>query len=253
MKKNKNSLKSISVLLMIMICHFSTTSYACTIVSGIDCNGQVWNANNEDGPFDVSSFINVFPKSGDTKYGYYTLCYISPMFGNGGKIQGGMNEAGLTFDFAAIEAVNKSELEGKKPFPQGDDAILSYILANLSSTKEVIDFFETYWFENGLLSAQMHVADKNGVFATISPSDIEVVEKGQPLVTTNFDTCGKEDSSSCWRYPIAQSLLAESGANLSTMMALTKQTAQKTGGTMYQTSKIFLQVIFGFPPSMIHT
>ena len=32
---------------------------------------------------------------------------------------------------------------------------------------------------------------------------------------------------------IAQSLLAESGANLSTMMTLTKQTAQKTGGTMY--------------------
>lgn len=206
---------------------------ACTIISGVDCNGHVWNANNEDGPFNVANFLNVFPQQENTKYGYYTLCYISPMFATGGKIQGGMNEMGLTFDFAAINPVNKSELQNKIPFPAGDEAILTHILGNMSTTKEVVDFFKTYWFENGFLSAQMHVADRNGVFAVISPSGIEIVDNGKPLVTTNFDICGKENQSSCWRYPIASSLLEERGANLSTMMSICKNTAQKTGGTMY--------------------
>jgi hypothetical protein len=37
--------------------------YSCTIVSAIARNGNVWNLNNEDGPFGVANFINVFPKS----------------------------------------------------------------------------------------------------------------------------------------------------------------------------------------------
>ena len=31
-------------------------SAACTIVSAIAANGQVWNMNNEDGPPDVATF-----------------------------------------------------------------------------------------------------------------------------------------------------------------------------------------------------
>ena len=209
--------------------------YACTIASGVDRNGHVWNANNEDGPVGVANFLNVFPRQENTKYGYYTLCYVSPMFGDGGQIQGGMNEAGLTFDFAAIEPVNKTELKNKKPFPKGDNAILTHLLGTMRSTQEVVNFSQTYWFENGFLSAKMHVADKNGVFANISPSGIQLVDKGERLVTTNFDICGKEDKSSCWRYPIASSLLLEQGASLSTMMSLCRNTAQKTGGTMYST------------------
>ncbi len=211
----------------------SVVSYACTVASGVAHNGHIWNANNEDGPFGVSNFINVFPKQGDSKYGYYTLSYISPMFGQGGQIQGGMNEAGLTFDFATIDPVNVSSAEGKRAFAAGDDAILPHVLANMGSTEEVVAFFETYWFEDGFLGAQMHVADKSGTFATISPSGIQVTKPGQPLVTTNFDLGGKEQRTSCWRYPIAQSLLSENNASLATMMTLCKKTAQKTGGTMY--------------------
>ena len=221
------------LIALALFCLIASYSNACTIVSGVSCNKHVWNANNEDGPFGISNFVNVYPKQKNTRYGYYTLCYLSPMFGNGGEIQGGANEAGLTYDLAAIEPLNKSELQNKKSFPNGDSAILPHILANMGSTLEVVEFFRTYWFENGFTTAQMHVADKNGIFAIISPSGIKITEDGQPLITTNFDICGKEENSACWRFPVANKLLEEQGANLSTMMSLCNKTAQKTGGTMY--------------------
>lgn len=205
----------------------------CTVVSGIDHNGHVWTANNEDGPFGVANFINVFPRSGNAKYGYYTLSYFSPREGMGGGIQGGMNEAGLTFDFNAISPVKAFDPKSKKAFEQGDNKILPHLLANMSTVEEVIAFFEKYWFQNGFSSAQMHVSDRQGRFAMISPSGIQLVEKGQPLVSTNFDICGNEDGTYCWRYPIASRLITEQGASLATMMQICRETAQKNGGTMY--------------------
>ena len=208
-------------------------TFACTIVSAIAHNGEVWNANNEDGPFGVANFLNVYPKSPQNEYGYYTLSYFSPRFGQTGSIQGGTNEAGLTFDFNAIDAVNTSEVSSKKPFPKGDNAILVHLLGTMSSVEEVIAFFETYWFENGFTGAQMHVADAQGNFAIISPSGIEKAATGQPLVSTNFDRCGKEDGSSCWRYPIAQSMLEQQDVSFEAMEEILKKTAQKNGATMY--------------------
>lgn len=225
--------RNLIFILWISLFTISKTAFGCTIMSGIAENGHVWNANNEDGPFGVANFINVFLKKENSKYGYYTLSYFSPAFGNGGKMQGGMNEAGLTFDFATIEPTNLTNTKNKKAFPAGDAAILPHILANMGSTAEVIDFFETYWFENGFVGAQMHVADRNGRFAIISPSGIKLVENGQPLVTTNFDICGEASGSTCWRFSIATGLLNSQSTSLEIMQALCKATAQKTGGTMY--------------------
>lgn len=215
-------------------CFFTTPSVnACTVVSAVAADGQVWNANNEDGPFGVANFINVFPKSGDANYGFYTLSYFSPELGSGRSIQGGTNEAGLTFDFNAIDLVEDFDLKGKKAFPGGDDAVLPFILGNMSSVQEVMDFFSTYWFEIGFRTAQMHVADREGRFAIISASGMKLVEKGEPLVSTNFDVCGNEDGSSCWRYPLATSKLSSSSINLMTMISICLETAQKNGATMY--------------------
>ena len=211
----------------------SQSIFACTIVSAVADDGQVWNANNEDGPKGVANFINVFPKSTGADYGYFTLSYLSPRFGNGANIQGGMNEAGLTFDFNAIDWVEDFDPDSRQPFPRGNDAILPHILATMDSVQEVIAFFNTYWFEDGFRGAQMHVADRYGRFAIISASGVQLVEKGESLVSTNFDICGEEDSSSCWRYPVATAELAKSGASLSTMMSICHKTAQKNGATMY--------------------
>lgn len=205
--------------------------FACTIVSAVDSNGQVWNMNNEDGPFGVANFINVFPKSDNTKYGYYTLSYFSPELGHGGGMQGGANEAGLTFDFNAINRIENVDL--KEAFPPGDNAILPHILSTMSSVEEVIAFFNTYWFQNGFYKAQMHVADKHGSFAIISASGTKLIEKGRALVSTNFDICGNEGSASCWRYPIAISKLSEFEVNFDLMKSIALETAQKNGATMY--------------------
>jgi hypothetical protein len=51
------------------------------------------------------------------------------------------------------------------------------------------------------------------------------------LVSTNFDICGKEDSTSCKRYPIVNSILKNQDAGFQTMLEICK----RTGGdiTMY--------------------
>ncbi len=144
-----------------------------------------------------------------------------------------MNEAGLTFDFNAIPLVENFDPRNKQAFPKGDDAILPHLLATMSSVQEVMDFFDTYWFQDGFVSAQMHVADRNGRFAIISASGIQLVEKGKSLVSTNFDICGKEDGATCWRYPIATQKLSDLGASLSTMISICQETVQKNGATMY--------------------
>lgn len=206
---------------------------ACTTVSAVAANGHVWTANNEDGPFGVANFINVFPRSGTDRYGYYTLSYLSPRYGQGGSIQGGMNEAGLSFDFNQIPFVQEFDPDSRAAYPGGNAAILPHILGTMASVEEVIAFFDAYWFVDGFREAQMHVSDKSGRFAIISASGSRLMEKGQPLVSTNFDIAGNADGTSCWRYPIATEQLATKVIGLSTMELICRETAQKNGATMY--------------------
>jgi hypothetical protein len=206
-------------------------STACTIVSGISSDGQVWTANNEDGHEGAAAFINVFPRSQKDKYGFFTLSYSIADAENAG-IQGGMNETGLTFDFNEIKKV--ATVDRKKPFPAGDAAILRHILATMSSADEVVRFFDTYWFQKGFEAAQMHVADRKGRFAIISPSGNMLGQKDAPLVSTNFDLAKKEDGSTCWRYPIADKILKARKADLPVMVDVIGATRQtKETFTLY--------------------
>jgi len=232
---NLNSSKfSTTILSFLMIAILlPDMARGCLTASGIAHNGHVWTANNEDGPFGVANFVNVFPRSGTDKYGYYTMTCLSPRYALTGAIQGGMNEAGLSFDFDAIPYVEAFDSQCREPYPEGNDAILPRILGNMETVQEVIAFFETYWFVDGFRSAQMHVSDRNGRFAIISASGTELVKKGESLVSTNFDIAGNGDGSDCWRYPIAVEKLSTLGAGLKTMEAICRATAQKTGATMY--------------------
>jgi penicillin V acylase-like amidase (Ntn superfamily) len=227
----KNIPISCFILLFSFLLFQQIKASACTIASAVASNGHVWNCNNEDGPLGVANFITVFPKSTSIKYGYFTLSYFSPKLGEGSSIQGGMNEAGLTFDFNGINTVKGFDQKKKKAFHLGDEQILPYILGNMSSVTEVIEFFETYWFQNGFVSAQMHIADKYGRFAMISASGIKMVQNGEFLVSTNFDICGKEDSTSCSRYPTVTSILKNQDAGFNTMMEICKRTSGEI--TMY--------------------
>ena len=206
---------------------------ACTIVSAVAKDGQVWNMNNEDGPAGIANFINVFPRTAGQTYGYYTLSYLTPGAGAGGNAQGGMNEAGLTFDFNAIDYVEDFDPASRQAYPGGNDAILAHIMGTLRSVDEVIAFFDTYWFVDGFRGAQMHVADRDGKFAIISASGVQIAPEGEPLVSTNFDLCAQEDGSSCWRYPLATAELAEREVSLATMLSIALQTRQRQYLTVY--------------------
>jgi hypothetical protein len=208
-----------------VLIYLSYPSFSCTIVSAVAEDGQVWTMNNEDGHTGIANFINVFPVSDDHKFGYYTLSYFSPGWGEDGRIQGGMNEKGLTFDFNTIDPID-FDFTSRQAFPQGDDAILPYILGNLSSVDEVIAFFDTYWFQGGFTSAQMHVADKQGNFAIISASGVMRSKNGTPMISTNFDLCGKQNSSTCERYAMAKELLEKNPVSYETMFEISEKTAQ---------------------------
>ena len=222
-----------TLLLLLLASLLTTPATACTIVSAVAENGQVWNMNNEDGPRGVANYIIVFPKTEATRYGYYTLSYFSPEFGEGGGTQGGMNEAGLTYDFNAMRYVDDFDTESRAAYPAGNDAILAHIMADMRSVDEVVAFFETYWFAGGFRSAQLHVADRDGKFALISASGVVISEEGKPLVSTNFDICGKEDGSDCWRYPLATERLAEREVGLATMLSIALDARQKQHQTVY--------------------
>jgi len=210
----------------------------CTIFSGVAPNGEVWNGNNEDGPLGVATYINVFPKGAGARFGFYSLSYKSPRNGANGQLQGGMNEAGLTFDFNALE--HSYEVLGKdkkKKFPDGDSAILRHVLENFATVEEVVAFFDEYWFENGFTSAQMHLADRFGHFAIVSPSGNRVLTDKKIQVSTNFRACGgtTEEAEVCWRFPIATAKLTKDGVSYGTLVDVARSTSQSYpgGGTVY--------------------
>jgi penicillin V acylase-like amidase (Ntn superfamily) len=174
---------------MLLTAIFMAKANACTIVSGIDKNGQVWTANNEDGSPKNINFINVFPKTGDIRYGYFSLTYHSP---DEITIQGGMNESGLTFDFNALSTFKVKDRARKQLFPGGDAAILPHILANMDTVEKVVAFFDKYWLSGDSASWQMHVADRHGHFAIIGPSGSIIFTDAPYLVSTNFNIVGKE-------------------------------------------------------------
>jgi hypothetical protein len=230
------AIRAIAILAMSLLAYSSAS--ACTIFSGVAANGEVWNGNNEDGRLGVATYINVFPKGSSSRFGFYSLSYGSPKNGANGNMQGGMNEAGLTFDFNALEhsyaVVGK---DSKKVFPRGDSAILRHVLENYETVEEVVAFFDEYWFKNGFTSAQMHLADRFGHFAIVSPSGSRVLTDRKFQVSTNFRACGgtKEEAEVCWRFPIATEKLIRNGSSLNSFTDIAQSTAQNSNGdgTLY--------------------
>ncbi|MDB4293352.1 hypothetical protein N9954_08090 [Maribacter sp.] len=218
------------LLLFIFSIGIVQTAYTCTIFCGKDSNGHVWAGNNEDGLFNFKTYLNVFPKTVDTKYGYYTVSYNSPENGANSNAEGGMNEAGLFWDFNALDASGKQypvkDLEKKKSFPKGDHEIYKHIMGNFDRVEEVVTFFEEYWFDIGFNTAQMHLADKYGGFAMIGPSGSRILKNEKYQVSTNFSICANDETYGCWRYPIAVEKLENNPIGLATFRDICQSTAQ---------------------------
>lgn len=209
--------------------------FGCTIFSGTASNGQVWTGNNEDGLFNFKTYLNVFPKDCEGTFGYVTYSYNTPENGANSNAEGGLNEAGLFFDFNALDMFGKAYLVPdrhlKKSFPQGDHEIFNYIMSNFETVQEVVDFFEEYWFDVGFNTAQMHLADRFGNFGMINATGSRVLKDAPFQVSTNFSICDEEDGSKCWRYPIATEILQKEGTSLASFTKACQQTSQSEWGT----------------------
>jgi len=200
---------------------------ACTIVSGTDRKGQTWAMNNEDFFHTASNYVNVFPAK-PKQLGYITLTYGSAQ----SSVQGGVNEAGLFFDVNALPPPQNYKLSvGKKPFPYGN--MLEHMLQHCKSVPEFLALWNTYYLPD--LGDQIHVADKYGNLAVIAPDTI--LRATKQLTSTNFNVCATgPQKQSCWRYPIAQKLLAEGGVSQASFVKIAAATSQREFTTSVYTN-----------------
>ena len=215
-----------TTLSSIILFVFNLKLFACTIVSGVDTKGQTWAMNNEDFFHTFSNYVNVYPAT-KTSLGYITLTYGSPESG----IQGGVNEAGLFFDINALPPQTDKLSIGRKPF---SGSMLDYLLQHCKSVPQFLKLWETQYMP-GMNGIQIHLADKNGNLAIITPDTILISKKH--LTSTNFNVCeSNPDKKVCWRYPIAENIISENGVNHESFVKIADATSWKEFTTTLYTN-----------------
>jgi hypothetical protein len=215
-----------TTLLLLLL--WSIQATACTIVSGTDRHGQTWAMNNEDFFHTYANYVNVYPASGKNTLGYLTLTFGAP----DGSIQGGSNEAGVFFDMNALPPQTYKLRRGRKPFPYG--SMLVYLLQRCQSVPQFLALWDTYYLPD-MGDVQLHIADKHGNLAIITPDTI--VRATKQLASTNFNVCeAGPGKASCWRYPIAQKLLATGGISQENLVKIAAATSWREFTTTLYTN-----------------
>lgn len=174
---------------------------ACTIFSAKDKKGQVWTGNNEDNLFTFKNLVNIVPaKNGKLGYVYFT--YNDPKQG----MQGGVNEAGLFFDFNWVPFTKNTTNENKEYYPEGHVKMFEYIMEHLTTVQEVMDLYKKYKIP-GIENSQLHLADKSGNLGVIV-ADSMWITKENFQASTNYNLCHPDQAvEPCFRMPIAQRML----------------------------------------------
>jgi hypothetical protein len=215
-------------LLLLLLLLGAIQGQACTIVSGTDRNGQTWAMNNEDFFHTYSNYVNVYPATGGNTLGYITLTFGAP----DGSIQGGSNEAGVFFDMNALPPQTYKLRTGRKPFPYG--SMLVYLLQRCKSVPQFLALWDTYYLPD-MGDVQLHVADKHGNLAIITPDTI--VRATKQLTSTNFNVCESGlGKANCWRYPITQQLLAAGGISQENLVKIADATSWREFTTTLYTN-----------------
>lgn len=200
------------------------TASPCTIVSGRAADGATWVGGNEDWAFDFDTAMTVLPRDGKL------LGAVVFSYGIGNFPQAGINESGLFFDFNTLSPTSTARYLGwdqKKDFPAGDRALVDHMIRTCSTVPQALELFGTYRTE-GLLSSQLHLADREGRLAILNADGAETSRIGFQ-VSTNFNVCTKRETAeakSCWRYPIAERLIRQRGAGLQTFRDVLDATQQ---------------------------
>ncbi len=198
------------------------TSQACTIFSAKDKSGNIWTGNNEDGVFNLSSYINVVAPTENT-FGYF---YFTNSNNPNEFPQGGVNDAGLFYDGNAVSKSAYKDFDKKKDFPNGSNAMMFYILKKCKTVQEVFNLFKVYRLQ-GLEVSQLHFADKYGSFGIIV-ADSMWITKVDYQISTNYNLGHpNKDNVKCWRYPIAERIIKSQEIGLETFRDICDFTSQK--------------------------
>ncbi len=214
MKKIKFLMLFITVILVQSKC------WSCTIFCAKDSHGHVWVGNNEDAVFRFGTKINISQKT-DKSLAYIYFDYAYNPFP-----QGGVNEAGLFYDFNSVPVSPIKDVDKKIEYPGSNIDFLFHVLGQCETVHEVIEFYERYkmpWMKG----AQMNVADKMGNMGIIVADSAWVTKKSYQ-VSTNYNLCHPDkDNKVCWRYPIADGLLQSSEPNLELITKICDSTHQR--------------------------
>jgi hypothetical protein len=203
---------------------YSQSASSCTIFC---VNGQSANyfASNEDWTF-TDPAMRIVP--GDKNYYGYIVFGWNSYLPN--YPQGGVNEYGLSLDWAALTSQNFKQYPNRKEL--GED-ITYKILKECRNVKDVINLVKQY---NCPHFAEEHllVADRNGASCVIewSGSDYQFLRKrGHYQVITNFCLSNpKIGWYPCQRFKVVDDYLADSknsAINLETVKSLLQKSHQE--------------------------
>jgi choloylglycine hydrolase len=177
--------------------------YACTIFCA--ANGDtVLVGNNEDGSASFPSKMWFVPAG---KFGYGRVC-----FGWYSQAQGGMNDRGLFFDWAALpgqEIPLPQKLSGKLP---PDGCVCERVLATCATVDDVVRFCEAIEYVGN--PAHFLAVDKSGnsvVGEWIKGNFKPIRAKNKQLITNFFLTDPKVGNYPCPRFETVTRMLAENG------------------------------------------
>lgn len=190
----KNSL----FLFLVLISNYS---FCCSLIK-ITKDGKTIIANNEDNNF-PNSKMSIEP-SENGKYGvvYFgtDIDYIHKTKYSDFLPQGGINEAGLVFDFFTANSVICSDTIKK---PALTDNLIKEIMKKCSNVYQVKEIYEKYCTCDYGIAA---FTDKNGDYLNIDNGRI-ILGNNKNYVQTNFHNWEK---SNCWRYDSAWALINKS-------------------------------------------
>ena len=148
-------------------------------------NGEVLAGNNEDyrDPYTKMWFV----PGEDADYGRVYFGFFNDF------PQGGMNEAGLFFDGAALSRRKVPEVPGREVYGEGN--LVDEVMSTCATVPEVIEMFERFQ-AHFLDRAQLQFADAEGDSVIIEGERI-LRKTGDYQITTNFRQAEVPQDASC--------------------------------------------------------
>ncbi len=190
-------INQISLILIILILCSDIRVYSCTIFLASK-NGKVLAGNNEDFIDPNTNIWFLPPEAG--KFGRV-------YFGFGvGLPQGGINDQGLFFDYAALPFSPTNNSVTKKIF---NGSMVEKVMEEFTTIDQVVNFFSLYDRQH-MATYQLMFGDRDGN-SVIIERDTIIIKKADYQICTNFrQSLNEEKPYSIERYNIVENMLKES-------------------------------------------